>query len=77
MQRLGGQSAIDLSGDLTDPCGWREVPSQGEGAQGGQERLEGEDEGRGQVLLYPWAEFRSMETIEEDYAREWPNRMSD
>lgn len=47
MQRLGGQRAIDLSGDLTDPCGWREVPSQGEGAQGGQERLEGENEDRG------------------------------
>lgn len=39
MQRLGGQRTIDLSGDLTDPCGWGEVPSQGEGARGDRRDL--------------------------------------
>ena len=73
-QRLGGKRAIDLSGELNDQCGWREVSSQSEGVQRGQERLEGEDKGRGQAWLDTWAKFRSMEATEDYTFRSGPIR---
>ena len=51
--------------ELKDHWSWREVSSQSEGAQGGQERLEGEDEGSGQDWLDAWADLKSVEAAED------------